>query len=150
MLTRRDVHRITCEEGLEEFADSLVGTVRPGWRLDVLGRHAVPPGSSKIGGDADCSPDESWPANHRGVPMTFLAQLNGDEFPDPSPEWRGLTPRLPAGVLLRVFGDLVDCPFEPGPARVLTTSNSGELVRRPAPAIPTPWPAGGPVGRAGS
>ncbi len=137
------MRRIACEERLAEYAESLVDVVCPGWRLDLREERAAPPGRSKIGGDPDLASDESWPHNYRGIPMTFLAQVNCDELPDPAGEWTASGLRPPAGLLLRVFANLVDNPFEPGPARVLATSLTRQLVRAPAPGIPSPWPAGG-------
>jgi hypothetical protein len=138
------VRSIACEEGLAEFADRLVDSVVPGWRLDdredaVLAAS----GASKIGGDPDLAVGESWPINHRGIPMTFLAQINTDELPELAEEWAAVTPRPAAGVLLRVFANLVDDPVEPGPARVLATALADELMRTAAPGIPSPWPTGG-------
>jgi hypothetical protein len=144
MLTPEDVRRVALEEGLADFADSLVDHVRPGWRLDVRRDDARPrAGAAKIGGEPDLAVGEMWPINRRGVAMTFLAQVNCDELPALDPDWRALTRRPSGEILLRVFADLVDNPHEPGPASVLTTSTAETLVRTPAPAIPEPWPAGG-------
>jgi hypothetical protein len=144
VLSEDDVRRIAREEGLDEFADSLVGTVRPGWRLDLRDEIAAPPGRSKIGGDPDLAPGEPWPLNHRGIPMTFVAQLNCGELSELDDPWRARALRLRPDLLLRVFCDLIDNPFEPGLARVLATSQPGELIRSPAASIPEPWPEGGP------
>jgi hypothetical protein len=143
MLTIDEVRGLAVAEGLAEFADCLVDTVRPGWRLDLHARAEAPLGGSKIGGDPDLLLTESWPTNHRGVPMTFLAQVNGDELPAVAPEWATSVARLPRGLLLRVFADLVDQPYDPGPARVLAATIPAELVRTPAPDLPAPWPPGG-------
>jgi len=86
---------------------------------------------------------EPWPVNHRGIPLTFLAQINTDELPALSEEWVTLAWRPLAGVLLRVFADLVDNPVEPGPARVLAAAPDDDLVRTASPGVPSPWPAGG-------
>jgi uncharacterized protein YwqG len=68
------VRSIACEEGLAEFADRLVDSVVPGWRLDDR-QDAVlaASGASKIGGDPDLAVGESWPINHRAIPMTSRA-----------------------------------------------------------------------------
>jgi Domain of unknown function (DUF1963) len=143
VLTQDDVRRIACEERLTEFAESLVGVVRPGWRLDLREEGVVPPSRSKIGGEPDLAPDESWPINYRGIPMTFLAQVNCDELPEMPRVWRASVLRPPPGLLLRVFADLLDNPFEPGAACVLATSPTRALVPTAAPGIPAPWPVGG-------
>jgi hypothetical protein len=132
MLTADDVRLIAVEEGLGEHADVLADWVIPGWRLDPGGA-----GRSRIGGDPDLAADETWPLNQRGVPMTFLAQIATDELP--ALEWPSVS--LPAGVLVRVFADLIDNPFEPGPARVFVTA--APAAHTPGPGIPDPWPEGG-------
>lgn len=143
MLTIEEVRGLAVAEGLAEFADSLIDTVRPGWRLDLRARAEAPLGGSKIGGDPDLLLTDSWPTNHRGVPMRFLAQVNGDELPAVAPEWATPVARLPRRLLLRVFADLVDNPYDPGPARVLAATIPAELVRTPAPDLPVPWPPDG-------
>src|SRR4051794_38227971 len=122
VLSRSDVRKVAGEEGLAEFADRLVDSVAPGWRLDIGQGAVLGPGATKIGGDPDLAFGEPWPVNHRGIPMTFLAQINTDELPALSEEWVTVAWRPPARVLLRVFADLVDNPVEPGPARVLAAA----------------------------
>ncbi|WP_372517987.1 DUF1963 domain-containing protein [Solirubrobacter ginsenosidimutans] len=55
------------------------------------------------------APDELWPHNHSGIPMTFLAQVNCDELPEWAEEWTASALRPPAGLLLRAFANQRAC-----------------------------------------
>jgi len=93
-LTHDDVRRIAREEGLGRDTDALLDSVRPGWRLEVR-RGVTPLGGSRIGGDPDLAADEPWPLNHRGVPMTFLAQIDVDALPELDEAWTAHAVHLP-------------------------------------------------------
>lgn len=141
MLSCTDVAQIAREEGLEAFAEALGACARPGWQLLPGGEDR--PGVSKVGGDPDLGEGESWPLNHRGVPMAFLAQIDASCLPPFDPPWELATPWKHDGRLFRFFADLLDNPIESGPALALVTDPAGPLTRTPAPPVPDPYPLGG-------
>jgi hypothetical protein len=114
-MTRREVLQPVEAEGLGAYAEDLVARVRPGWRLDLdPGESGSRPGTSKIGGAPDLADGELWPRNARGIPMTFLAQIDGSSLPQLNPAWPDPHPWAHGGELIRVFADLLDNPVEPG------------------------------------
>jgi hypothetical protein len=144
-MTRTEVLQLVEAEGLGAYAEDLVARVRPGWRLDLdLDESGSRPAASKIGGHPDLGDGEVWPRNARGIPMTFLAQIDSSSLPQLDPAWPDPHPWAHGGELIRVFADLLDNPTELGPAIVLAYRPSGLLTRTEAPPIPDPWPRGGP------
>lgn len=144
MLTPAQVAALASEEGLGAHADDLVARVRPGWRLEPEGGRAAA-GATKLGGHPDLAPDEPWPHNHRGIPLTFLAQIDCAALPTIPPPWTDrLAPWDHGDRLLRIFADLVDAPQEAGAALGLACPSGSRLERTAAPPIPDPWPPGGP------
>jgi uncharacterized protein DUF1963 len=76
--------------------------------------------------------------------MVFLAQIDASRLPDLDPAWPDPNPWAHQGRLIHVFADLLDNPFEPGPAVVRACDPGDRLVRTAPPPAPEPWPAGGP------
>jgi hypothetical protein len=150
VLSRARVIELAEAAGLGNHAEDLVDRVRPGWRLEVqLDRAAGAAGATKIGGDPDLAPGERWPYNKRGIPMTFVAQVDTARLPALDPAWPDPAPWRHDGLLIRVFADLLDNPIEPGPTAIFVSAPGGELTRTPAPDPPDPFPPGGPWDGAG-
>ena len=134
MLDSRGVADLAERHGLGGISEQLRARVRAGWRLE-LARGLTNVGASRVGGEPDLTPDESWPLNPDGVPLVFLAQIDCATLPAlgdywPSVEWQH------GGALLRLFADLIDNGGEPRPAVVLACSDRAALQRVPQPADP--------------
>lgn len=121
-------------------AQSILEVVRAGWRLDAVRK----PSRIWLGGRPELTPDETWPTNDRGVPMTFLAQVDTEALPALDDEWRATVELPDRRQVFRVFADLLDGPHDPGPAVVLATADAASLSAAAVPAIATPLPSGGP------
>lgn len=143
MLSREEVVDLARQEGLGEVADDLVARVRPAWRLEP-GDTGDPSraATTKVGGHPDLGPGETWPVNRRGVPMTFLAQVDCSGLPAFDPPWLDPRPWRHGDLLLRLFADLFDNPIEPGIAIGLACEPTGPLART-EPPLSRP-PPGGP------
>jgi hypothetical protein len=64
--------------GLRRAASDIIRLSMPSIRMDCRrapDHMALPLGSSKLGGEPDLRPGQSWPA-WRGAPMAFIAQVN--------------------------------------------------------------------------
>ena len=140
VLTVDEVTELARAEGLGEDADTLLAAVRPGWRLEAAGGQAS---VVRLGGEPELSRDESWPVNRRGVPMTFLAQIEAGALPAIDPAWADRATVLTSGTM-RVFADLLDSPHESGPAVVLFSPTSADLRRTPHPLLTAEAPPWGP------
>jgi len=143
MLTAADVARVAEEEGLGAHAEELLGCVRAGWRIVPAGDGPAS-GRSRVGGSPDLTADEQWPRNGRGIPLAFVAQIDCGALPPIDPRWAGTVASWRhEGQLVRLFTDAAD-NWEFGAARALTCASSAELTRTSAPALPEPFPPGGP------
>lgn len=134
--SREDVVAAAQAHGLSAEAAFFAAIARPAWRLSlsVPGPDGVRIGASKLGGHPDMAPGESWPCNARGLPLVFLAQLAPADFPALP---RSDQPWGHRGELVRLFGDLLVNPYEPGPAFGLSTT-SDQLNRTVTPIQPPP------------
>jgi hypothetical protein len=144
MVSRARVIELAEAAGLADHAGDLLPSVRPGWRLDLeLDASPDRPAASKIGGDPDLTPGEGWPLNRRGIPMTFVAQIDASRLPPLDGQWPVPAPWRHGGQLVRMFADLLDNPIEPGPCVVLQCAPDAPLTRTRPPAPPNPLPPGG-------
>lgn len=146
VLDESEVRAVIAAQGLERVADDIVAEVRAGYRLDLdVDADPAMPGVSKIGGEPDLAPGETWPHSRTGARMVFLAQVDLAALAPLPTHWRAGA-ALPAGPgLLRVFANLLEHVGMPAAARLLiTTANPGVFVRTPAPVIPLPLEPGAP------
>ena len=95
-------------------------------------------------GCLDLTESESWPLNGRGIPLTFMAQIDTSELEPLAAPWTVSASWQPNGQLVRVFADLIDSPVAPCLATALTCAPGPELARTNRPPAPSPWPVGGP------
>jgi uncharacterized protein DUF1963 len=124
-----------------ECVERALAAVCPAWRLEVA---ATDHPDVRIGGPALLADGEDWPHNARGVPLTFIAEIDTDRLP-PLPEAWPHDDQIPASSgILRIFGDLVDNPYSPAPALVWPRG-AGAARRVAAPPTPDPWLTGGPA-----
>lgn len=107
--------------GLIPQADSHALSLLPelGWRLIESKKKAD--AAVLVGGGAPMAKGEKWPANRRGVPLTFVAVIQPATLPDlpahwPVADWKH------EGLVLRVFADLLDDPYEAEEVTILTAS----------------------------
>jgi hypothetical protein len=139
MLTTLEVLELAraCEVPIDDAV--LLETVRPGWRLepDVNGPH-------RVGGPAPLAPDEPWPANARGVALSFLGVIDPRAFPPLDDEWALRLSGRPPDAPMRIFWDGVENPFDVGLALVQLLPRDREVQWREAPAIPSSFPPGEP------
>jgi hypothetical protein len=145
MLSKLELARLARDCGLSQWADGLVSTVSVGWELAATDARPPSPGTSKIGGLPDLAPGEDWPLNARGIPMTLMAQLDLSALAPPPEGWalEEASWSPPRG-LMRIFADLVDSPVDVCRASVLLCPPASPLKAAPLPALPDPWPLGGP------
>jgi hypothetical protein len=121
-------------------AEAIVEEVQLGWRL-VPSDEDEP--AVRVGGPAPLLPDEAWPRNERGIPMTFLASVDTARVPTETAPWS--TPAWGhRGGVLRIFADLVDEPYDCGPVHLSEAPAGARLRLVEAPPIPDPFPPGGP------
>ncbi|HET6428967.1 MAG TPA: YwqG family protein [Phycisphaerae bacterium] len=118
-----------------ETAEAVSRTILPSIRI----LPAPPPyegfplGRSRIGGEPDMPPGHPWP-RRQGRPLSFLAQINCAELPDPD----GASP-LPRDGLLLVFYDADQQPWGFDPADrdgwkvIYHEGDPARLTRTPAP-----------------
>jgi hypothetical protein len=99
---------------------------------------------SRIGGAPDLADGELWPINARGIPLTFLAQIDTSTLEPHVAPWRPSTPWRHHDQLIRVFADLIDSPVAPCLTIALACSPAQQLRTVSRPATPEPWPSGGP------
>jgi hypothetical protein len=144
MLLKAEVADLARACGLAGWANDLASTVSLGWALSASGGSSVASGSSKIGGLPDLAPDEEWPFNERGIPMTLMAQLDLSRLEPPTHGWTMADASWGAARgVMRIFADLVDSPVDMCKAVVMVCANDAPLRAASLPAVPDPWPAGG-------
>jgi hypothetical protein len=123
------------------LVDEALSAVMPAWRLEAT---SSPEPHVIIGGRAPLAEDEQWPHNSRGVPLTFIAELDIRRFPPLPDAWPHDLSCLTSGQILRIFGDLLDAPYAPSAALIWPRSDRAMRWIDPPPA-PDPWPPGGPA-----
>jgi Domain of unknown function (DUF1963) len=145
MWSGEDVRRVAASLLPDAAAEAAVAAIRPGWRLETCDDHAA--ATVRVGGSATLVKGEDWPGNARGVPLTFLCEIDTGRLPPFPAEWADrVTLPADAGVL-RLFADLIDNPY--APSHVLISSlPAGESRRVPPPSLPEPFPPGGPFDNA--
>ena len=124
--SRAEIAAAAASEGLD--AERLAAVARPALSLRLT-RGPGPIGETKVGGWPDLAEDEEWPRNQAGVPMMFVAQLATAHLPDLEPADQVWDHR---GELVRLFADLIDNPYDPGPAIGLATG-AADLRSTPPP-----------------
>lgn len=140
MLTKADVSDLIARVGLADKTDQVMTLIRPGWRLEFAeGR-----GLTHLGGVPSLAPDERWPLNERGIPMTFLAQVDCSTLPELPAEWAEDLVWGHAGQLLRIFADHIDQPDGEAAVVVLGCPPDVTLELAAQPPVPDPFPEGGP------
>ena len=109
--------------------------VKPGFFLEPTKtpEEQIPIGQSEIGGSPDVSTDFTWPS-WEGHPMSFIAQINLEEFPMSS-----IDPNYPATGILHFFypcdedvlfsDEFLYDTFPKDQNKVLYTSDSSNLKR---------------------
>ncbi|MGO4548922.1 YwqG family protein [Paenibacillus sp. 2TAB23] len=77
-----DIRSMLEKSGLGDYWEKLKKHVRPGFYMvpTTIDEEKIEVGSSKIGGRPDVPSTFNWPS-WKGHPMSFLAQINLDEFP---------------------------------------------------------------------
>jgi hypothetical protein len=111
--------------------------------LDALqAGYALMPGDGpvRIGGLPDLAEGEVWPHDDRGVPFTFIAQIETWRLPAvigdfPAAQWGH------SGELVRVFAALDARLAVPGPAVALGCPRDAPVGPMPLPPRPDPMPA---------
>lgn len=114
MSAEHDLRARLVAAGLGQHAESLVGLTMPSVRLrtEPCEQGELPVGTTKLGGLPDLPPAGSWP-RARGVPLSFVAQLNLAEIVPLDHQHAEI---LPAAGLLGFFYDTAEQPwgFDPG------------------------------------
>lgn len=129
------LRRLASEHVPDERVDDALRGVEPAWRLET-----DPAGEIRIGGPAALGPDEQWPRNARGIPLTFLALVPTVSLPLIPEPWHERVRWPHQRDVLRVFGDLVASPYEGGPVLILPAKHGAVLVDTEPPPLPDPWP----------
>lgn len=134
LLKRAEVAALIDEHGLSAHRDAVLAAIRPGyWLLD--GDHP----RTRIGGQPDLAPGETWPHDEDGIPLTFVAQIDCATLPPvvtefPLPEWDH------GGALLRLFAPLDGRMPEPAPAVALVCPPGTPVAPAALPPRPDPMP----------
>ena len=97
LLTHADVEALIEECDLDEHRDAILAAIRPAYRMQPA---ADSP--HRVGGLPDFAPGEQWPHDERGVPHTFVAQIDCSQLQPLSPEFPYPTWNH-GGALLRIF-----------------------------------------------
>jgi hypothetical protein len=145
MLSKLQVAQLARDCGLSQWTHDLVSTVSVRWELSAIDVATLAPGASKVGGLPDLAPDEAWPMNGRGIPMTLMAQLDLSQLPPPGQDWTldDASWSAPSG-LMRIFADVADSPSSMCRAAMLLCPVAVPLRAAALPPVPDPWPAGSP------
>lgn len=122
--------------GLEAYKNRFASLIFPSYKIQLEPEEDenIPLGVSKIGGQPDLAADIEWP-KWKGFNMSFAAQINLDDLPDPTP--------LPQGGLLSFFYAVEpmyedeDFYGDPHTCRVIYTPVEGiaGLARKPLPEL---------------
>jgi len=77
-----DIRSMLEKAGLAEYWEKLKNHIRPGFYMvpTIIDEEKIGIGASKIGGRPDVPSTFNWPS-WKGHPMSFLAQINLEEFP---------------------------------------------------------------------
>jgi uncharacterized protein DUF1963 len=130
-LTEKSRERIRAAAGQAGLKTDPLETARPAISIrSCLPPKRIPVGASRLGGRPDLPKEKEWPS-HRGLPMTFLAQLRCDELRAALPERD-----IPSNGLLVVFASIDPEDGNADKAHVEVVPTVG-LKRRP-------WPKGLP------
>ncbi len=111
--------------------DEVLGAVAVGWVLHEVDE----PSGVRAGGRPSLGPDERWPADADGRPLTFVAQVDLAGLPAVPAPWSDPRPPALHEGLLRVFAATDDAV---APAAALLRSAAGTRVSEatPGPALP--------------
>ncbi|MCK9251073.1 MAG: hypothetical protein M0P31_19090 [Solirubrobacteraceae bacterium] len=141
MLDREEAVRVIEGVGADVDAEAVARRAQAAWRL--VPTRGDGPAVVTVGGPAPLADGEAWPVNDAGVPLTFVAAIDpalvtGDTGGWPVAAWGH------DGGLVRIFGDLVDDPYESAPALVLPAPPGATLTATEPPPLPDPFPDDGP------
>ncbi len=78
LLTAEDIYQRFTEAGLEKYYEAVRPHIRPGIQLITkpFEESNFEPGQTKIGGHPDFKKGMQWPISPKGVPMSFIGQIN--------------------------------------------------------------------------
>ena len=95
-LTRAEVVDLIDDCDLSEYRDRVLAAIRPAYWIE-----RAADGPHRLGGLPDLAPGEQWPHDERGVPHTFVAEIDSSqlaplstEFPSPAWGHRGARLRI--------------------------------------------------------
>ncbi len=76
--TAEDICQRFADAGLEKYFEAIKPHLRPGIQLitEPFEEDDFEPGQTKIGGHPDLKKYMSWPVSPKGVPMSFIGQIN--------------------------------------------------------------------------
>jgi Domain of unknown function (DUF1963) len=96
-LTRAEVIDLIDDCDLSDYRDRILAAIRPAYRIERASH-----GPHRLGGLPDFAPGEQWPHDERGVPHTFVAEIDASQLAPLSTEF--LSPAWDhAGARLRIF-----------------------------------------------
>jgi hypothetical protein len=134
LLTRVEVARLIDEHGLGEHRETILATIRPGYRLDPTRRSP-----HRIGGLPDLAPGEQWPHDEDGITYTFVAQIDCSQLPPVVSDFTALAWNH-GRQLLRIFAALDARVPNGGPAVAFACAPDAPLTRTAVPPRPDPMP----------
>jgi hypothetical protein len=134
LLARAEVAELIDAHDLGEYRDTILDSIRPGYRLKVV---AASP--HRIGGLPDLAPGEQWP-HEDGMPYTFVVQIDCSQLPPLESDFA--VPEFNHdGQLLRFFAPMDGQMWEPGFAVALACPPDAPLTRTQTPPCPDALPA---------